>query len=80
MGVGMPGECFTEYSLAIKKAAKLRTFVVSLVNGELQGYIVTPEAFAAGGYEATNAVFAAESGEIMVDEVLALVGKLAGAR
>jgi hypothetical protein len=76
--VGLPGECFTDYALTIKRNASTRTFVVSLVNGELQGYIVTPEAAAAGGYEATNAVFAAESGEILVRTALGLVERMAG--
>lgn len=76
--VGLPGECFVEYSLAIKRRAGGQTFVVSLVNGELQGYIVTPEALAAGGYEATNAVFAPEAGSILVEAALAAVERLGG--
>ena len=75
--VGLPGECFTDYSLVIKRSAKTRTFVVSLVNGELQGYIVTPEAFAAGGYEATNAIFAPEAGDILVKKALAMIERMA---
>jgi len=75
--VGLPGECFTEYALAIKRGAPTRTFVVCLVNGELQGYVVTPEALAAGGYEATNALFAPEAGAILVKTALALVGRFA---
>ncbi len=71
--LGIPGECFTEYALEIKSRAGDGVFVVSLVNGELQGYIVTPEAAAAGGYEATNALFAPEAGQIMVDTVLELL-------
>lgn len=71
--VGLPGECFTEYGLELKRRAQQRTFVVSLVNGDLQGYIVTPEAAAAGGYEATNAVFAPESGQILVRAAVDLV-------
>ncbi len=74
--VGLPGECFTEYGLEIKRRSPQRTFVITLVNGELQGYIVTPEAAANGGYEATNAVFAPESGRILVDAALALAAKL----
>ncbi|MCX6935332.1 MAG: neutral/alkaline non-lysosomal ceramidase N-terminal domain-containing protein [Verrucomicrobia bacterium] len=76
--VGLPGELFTEYALAIKQGAGTRIFVVSLVNGELQGYVVTPEAAAAGGYEATNAMFAPESGGILVKTALALVTRLTG--
>lgn len=70
--IGLPGECFTEYSLEIKRRATRRTFVTSLVNGELQGYIVTPETLAAGGYEATNAVFDPAAGSILVAAALAL--------
>jgi hypothetical protein len=47
-----------------------------LVNGELQGYIVTPEAAAAGGYEATNSLFAPEAGRVMVEEVLRMLGEM----
>jgi hypothetical protein len=78
MVIGLPGECFTEYALTIKRGAATRTFVVSLVNGDLQGYVVTPEASAAGGYEATNALFAPESGGILVRTALAMAARLAG--
>ena len=64
--VGLPGELFVEYSLKIKRLAPAKTFVASLVGGELQGYIVTPRAAAAGGYEATNSIFAPESGTVLV--------------
>jgi len=64
--IGLPGECFTEYGLEIKRQTRPHTFVISLVNGELQGYIVTPGT-AGSGYEATNAVFAPESGRVLVD-------------
>lgn len=68
--MGLPGECFTEYALEIKRRAARRTLVISLTNGDLQGYIVTPEAVVAGGYEATNAVFAAECGSVLVTAAL----------
>ena len=74
---GLPGECFTEYGLEIKRNAPMKTFAVSLVNGSLQGYIVTPEAAQQGGYEATNAVFAPESGEILVDTVVNMMKGIA---
>jgi hypothetical protein len=48
-----PGEFFVEYALAVKKQCK-NTFVISLANGELQGYIVTPEAVENGYYEAAT--------------------------
>jgi len=67
-----PGEMFVEYDLAVKAACE-DTFVIALANGELQGYIVTPEAAAEGGYEASNALFAAESGQLLVEAALSLV-------
>ena len=74
---GLPGEIFTEYALRLKRRAPGRVFVVTLVNGELQGYIVTPEAAAHGCYEAMTAVFSPASGEILVEAALELVGSLA---
>jgi hypothetical protein len=76
--VGLPGECFVEYGLTIKRDAAMKTFVVSLVNGELQGYIVTPEADREGGYEAANSVFAPASGGTVVEAGLSAVRRLQG--
>ncbi|MBS0632011.1 MAG: neutral/alkaline non-lysosomal ceramidase N-terminal domain-containing protein [Verrucomicrobia bacterium] len=67
-----PGEFFVEYALAVK-AADPRAFVITLANGELQGYIVTPEAVERGYYEGNNAVFAASNGQRVVDATLALL-------
>lgn len=75
--VGLPGELFTEYALRLKQQAPSRVFVVTLVNGELQGYIVTPEAAAQGGYEAMTTVFSPAAGNILVEAALELVGSLA---
>ena len=73
--VGLPGELFTEYALEIKRRSPGETFVVSLVGGELQGYIVTPEGDAQGGYEAANSLFSPAAGSVMVDAVLAMIGE-----
>lgn len=77
--VGLPGEIFTEYALDIKRRAPGKTFVVSLVGGELQGYIVTPKAAAAGGYEAANSLFSPASGAAMVDVALSMLHESAQA-
>lgn len=80
--VAWPGEFFVEYGLAVRAAAP-DTFVITLANGELQGYIVTPEAAASGVYEATNAVFSPGNGARFVAATLALLreaGNPAGAR
>ncbi len=72
---GIPGEVFVEYGLEIKEKTGGNVFPVCLVNGELQGYIVTP---GATGYEAGNSVFTPESGQIMVDAAVKLITELKG--
>lgn len=75
--VGLPGEWFTEYALEIKRRWPGRAFVVTLVNGQLQGYITTAEVAAAGGYEALSAVFdAAGAGKLGMDESQQLLMQL----
>ena len=70
--VGWPGEVFVEYSLSVKVEAR-DTYVVSLANGELQGYITTEAAAAEGGYEASNAIFTPEAGRTLVEATLRLI-------
>ncbi|HZM06504.1 MAG TPA: hypothetical protein VFC44_26175 [Candidatus Saccharimonadales bacterium] len=72
----LPGEFFVEYGLEIKSRAPGRAFVITLANGELQGYIVTPEASNGGGYEALFALFRSESGARMVQATLELLREL----
>ncbi len=67
-----PGEFFVEYALEVKRLSP-NTFVITMANGELQGYIVTPDAVARGTYEATNAVFGADNGRRVVEATLALL-------
>jgi neutral ceramidase len=74
--VGWPGEFFVEYGLAVKSLTPGRTFVTTMANGELQGYIVTPEAERAGGYEAQMAFFPASMGQRFVDATVQLVQTL----
>ncbi len=72
----LPGEQFVEYGLEIKRRAPGRAFVIANANGELQGYIVTPEAAAAGGYEAAWALFRPESGARLVEAAVELMKEL----
>ena len=58
------------------RAAPARTFVLSLANGELQGYIVTPESRNQLSYEAAFALFGAESGQRLIDTALGRLTKL----
>ena len=71
--VGLPGELFVEYGLEIKRRSPSRAFVISLANGELQGYIVTP---GAQGYEAAFSLFTPEAGRVLVEEALRLITQL----
>lgn len=73
--IAWPGEFFVEHALAVK-AKRADTFVITLANGELQGYIVTDEAVAKGHYESLNAVFAASNGARFVEASLALAQRL----
>ncbi|MHC4884056.1 MAG: neutral/alkaline non-lysosomal ceramidase N-terminal domain-containing protein [Planctomycetota bacterium] len=72
--VALPGELFVEYSLRIKEMGGANTFVICCANGTLQGYIVTEEAFAEGGYEASNSFFPPEAGEDLIQAVKELLG------
>jgi hypothetical protein len=74
--VAIPGEVFVEYGLELKRRAAGRTFVITLANGKLGGYIVTPEAAAAGGYEAAFSLFRAESGQRLVDGAVEVIGEM----
>jgi len=73
--VGWPVEIFVEYALDVK-GAWADTYVISVANGEMQGYIVTPEAVAEGGYEASNSLFQAETGRILVDKTAELLADI----
>jgi hypothetical protein len=70
--VGWPGEIFVEHALTIKAHAP-NTFVISLANGELQGYIVTEASAREGGYEASNSLFGTQSGPLLINKTLELL-------
>jgi len=74
--VNIPGEFFVEYSLEIKKKLQGKVFVICLANGELQGYIVTQEAFNEGGYEASNSLFDPKAGALIVNQALNIINNL----
>lgn len=72
----LAGEFFVEYTLQLKNASPLPVFPVTMANGELQGYVVTPEAEAANGYEAQMSLFLASVGEQFVDTTIHLLEQL----
>ena len=73
--VFLPGEMFVEYSLKIKNSLPEKIFVTSLSNGVLAGYLVTEEAEEEGGYEASNSIFPAKAGQVLVEKVVAMLGE-----
>jgi neutral ceramidase len=70
---GLPGELYVEHGLELKRRAPPGTLVAELVNGDLQGYIVTEEAVRQGTYEALLSVFEPRAGELLVEAALALL-------
>lgn len=74
--VGWQGEIFVEFGLDLKQRHE-NAYVITMANGELQGYIVTKEAAEEGGYEASNALFASpESGYRLVEASSRIIDEL----
>jgi hypothetical protein len=62
-----PGEVFVEFVIGLQ-AEFPGLHAITMSNGELQGYLVTEEALAEGGYEASNALFKSpDGGNILMD-------------
>jgi hypothetical protein len=74
--VAWPGEVFVEFALQLRQLYP-DAFVITLANGELQGYLVTAEAVEQNCYEAGNAIFASPAAaEKLVDATLGLLSKV----
>jgi hypothetical protein len=54
--VAWPGEVFIEFALEVVRD-RTGTFIITLANGDFQGYLVTQEAIDKNVYEAGNACF-----------------------
>jgi len=68
-----PGEIFVEFILDLQ-AEFPGLHVITMANGELQGYLVTEVALQEGGYEANNALFKSPEGaEILMDHAAELL-------
>lgn len=65
--LGLPGEFFVETGRAIEEAAGLPHLILSGYANHYVGYVVPPEAYEQGGYEAGVTLFASEA-EGMVRE------------
>jgi hypothetical protein len=70
--VSFPGEVFVEYALELKRKFA-DTFLMTLTNGELQGYIVTEEAVQKNYYEASNSLFHYSSGELLLSKTFEML-------
>jgi neutral ceramidase len=71
--VAWPGEAFVEFGLKVK-AQRPNTYIITMANGELQGYLVTDQAVRNNWYEGTNASLKSpESGEKLVAETVRLL-------
>jgi hypothetical protein len=71
--IAWPGEVFIEFALSITQD-RPQTFLITLANGELQGYLVTQEAIDKNVYEAGNATFKSpDSPRMLVDATVKLL-------
>ncbi|NIV02055.1 MAG: hypothetical protein GWN55_12190 [Phycisphaerae bacterium] len=70
--VGLPGEVFVDFGLAIKRASPFPTTLVIELCQDAPGYIPTKKAFAEGSYETVNSRIAPGGGEIMADAAIKL--------
>ncbi len=75
--LGLPGEFFVETGQAIEEAAGLRHLLLGCYANHYVGYVVPPEAYEQGGYEAGVTIFAPEAEGIIVREALAVLGEAA---
>jgi sugar phosphate isomerase/epimerase len=78
--VGLPGEVFVDFGLAIKRASPFATTLVIELCQDAPGYIPTRKAFAEGSYETVNSRIAPGGGEMMVEAAVRLLKALAQQR
>ncbi len=75
--VGLPGEIFTELSMAIKEASPFKTTLVIELSDSHIAYVPTKRAFSQGSYETINSRLAPGGGEMMVESAIRLLNELA---
>jgi len=73
--VGVPAELFVRYALDLKDEMKPKRVILVGYCNDMVGYVVTPEAFEEGGYEAGVTLFEPHSGAKMLDTVRAMIEK-----
>jgi len=75
-GVAWPGEVFNGLAVELRQRWQTPVFVLGYTNGFI-GYVPTPDAFAAGGYEAAAARVGPAAGARIVETSLALLQEVA---
>lgn len=75
--VGIPGEAFVEFGLALRANPYFAHTLVACYCNDLVGYLPTREAYAQGGYEVETARVAEGSGEAIVAAALGVMRELA---
>jgi hypothetical protein len=76
--VGWPGEIFVDYALMVKSRRR-QCYVISMANGELQGYLASQEAVRQQTYEAQNSLFASpQAPMLLVEKTLELLSSGGG--
>jgi hypothetical protein len=74
--VGLPGEIFVEFGLAIKERSPFeQTIVIELCN-DSPAYIPTKKAFAEGSYETVNSIIQPGGGELLVEAAVKLLKEI----
>lgn len=72
--VGIQGEIFVEYGLAIKELSPhALTFVFEVTNGTTPGYVYTKQAYIDGGYEVGTSMLAPDAGDAIINTVKELL-------
>ena len=77
--VGLPGEMFVEFGIAIKERSPFRHTGVAIYANDYAGYVATREAYHGGSYEvwpALNARVGREGGYLIVDKAVELLHEL----
>jgi hypothetical protein len=74
--VGLPGEVFTELSMAIKKASPFKTTLVVECTNRLLPYVPTEQAYKEGGYEQINSRLVPGGGEMMIHTAVKLLNNI----
>ena len=75
---GLPCEPFVDIGRAVKERSPFRTTIITCLTNGSEGYIPSTKAHSEGGYEALSSIFAAPTGDRLVDAQLKQLSALKG--